>query len=44
MTIFVQGEYFDPSYDRIVAVDAGYLCGAALPSLPGGGYAVKGTT
>lgn len=42
MTIFVQGENFDPDYDRIVAVDATYVCGGAfLPGAPGA-YDVKG--
>lgn len=45
MTIFLQGEYFDPSYDRIAAVDATYLCGSdALTPLPTDGYPVKGAT
>eukprot|EP00913_Durusdinium_trenchii_P029842 g27965.t1 len=42
VTIFVQGENFDPDYDRIVAVDATYVCGGAfLPGAPGA-YDVKG--
>ena len=37
VTIYLQGENFDPSYDRIVAIDAATSCGAA------GAYNVKGT-
>ena len=37
VTIYLQGENFDTSYDRIVAIDAATSCGTA------GAYNVKGT-